>query len=252
MPESTPFTLPDSHAIDPDAYGINVSDPAMQQFLAALTQQISRQVTAQVTEQVTRALKEEHRAEILRLYEQLQAERRRYFGPSADTAQARLFDEAEALAQDTTEADDTIAIPSPAAATAQATPACPKARGKRAPLPVELPRIDIVHDVPEADRLCPCGSPMVQIGEEVSEQLDIVPMQVRVLRHIRKRYACPSKDAAPVTASMPAQVLPRTNASSSLLAMLLTTKYVDGLPLYRFEAIMARSGVTVPRQTLAR
>lgn len=268
MPESTPFTLPVMTAIDPDAYGINVSDPAMQQFLAALTQQISRQVTQQVTEQitaqvtaqvtsqvtehVTRALKEEHRAEILKLYEQLQAERRRYFGPSADTAQGRLFDEAEALAQDTTEADDTVAIPGAGTVPREATPVAPKARGKRAPLPVELPRLDIVYDIPEADRLCPCGTPMVQIGEEISEQLDIVPMQVRVLRHIRKRYACPSKDVAPITAPLPAQVLPRTNASSSLLAMLLTTKYVDGLPLYRFERIMQRSGVTVPRQTLAR
>lgn len=93
---------------------------------------------------------------------------------------------------------------------------------------------------------------MVEIGQDISEQLDIIPMQVRVLRHIRKRYACPGGDAAPLTAPVPAQVLPKSNASSDLLAMLLAVKYVDGLPLARFEHVLARSGVTVPRQTLAR
>ena len=110
----------------------------------------------------------------------------------------------------------------------------------------------MIHALPEAERLCACGTPMVEIGEEVSEQLDIVPMQVRVLRHIRKRYACPKGDAAPASAPAPAQVLPKSNASNDLLAMLLTTKYVDGLPLARFEYVLARAGVAVPRQTLAR
>jgi transposase len=57
-------------------------------------------------------------------------------------------------------------------------------------------------------------------------------MQVRVLRHVRKRYGCPKGDQAPVTAPAPAQVLPKSNASNDLLAMLLVTKYVDGLPLW--------------------
>src|SRR5690606_20740955 len=217
-----------------------------------VTEQVTARVTQEVTEKVTRQLKQEHHAEILQILEQLQAERRRYFGPSADTAQGRLFDEADVLAQNTTEADDAVAIPaSTPTGQRQASPE-PKARGKRTALPAELARVDIVHDVPEADRVCPCGTAMVLIGEEVSEQLDIVPMQLRVLRHIRKRYACPSKDVAPVTAPVPPQVLPRSNASNAMLAMLLTSKYVDGLPLYRFEAVLARHGVTVPRQTLAR
>ncbi|MEB0284670.1 IS66 family transposase, partial [Sphingomonas sp. 10B4] len=79
-----------------------------------------------------------------------------------------------------------------------------------------------------------------------------VPMQVRVLRHIRKRYGCPGSTHAPVTAALPPQPLPKSNASADFLAMLLTTKYVDGLPLARFEKVLARHGVPVPRQTLAR
>jgi len=125
------------------------------------------------------------------------------------------------------------------------------ARGKRAPLPAQLARVDVVHDVPEFERACPCGTLMVEIGQDISEQLDIVPMQVRVLRHIRKRYGCPGSMHAPVTAALPPQPLPKSNASADFLAMLLTVKFVDGLPLTRFGKVLARHGVPVPDQTLA-
>jgi transposase len=102
----------------------------------------------------------------------------------------------------------------------------------------------------------------VAIGQEVSEQLDIVPMQLRVIQTVRIRYACPDtthgddklgqKLTAPKTATMPAQPLPKTNATANLLAMLIVVKFVDGLPLARFEHILGRSGVRVPRNTLAR
>lgn len=196
-------------------------------------------------------------ARILELYEQLRLARRRMFGPSSEShaGQGWLFDEAEALVESAPEAGDTATLPPTDTEPTGDTPADTgkkKARGKRKPLPVELPRIDVVHDIPEAERTCACGTPMVEIGQDVSEQLDIVPMQVRVLRHIRKRYGCPQGDQAPVTAAAPAQVLPKSNASNDLLAMLLVTKYVDGLPLARFEYVLARAGVLVPRQTLAR
>jgi transposase len=103
-------------------------------------------------------------------------------------------------------------------------------RLEMAALAAGLPRVDVVHDVPEADRTCACGTPMVEIDEDISEQLDIVPTQVRVLRHIRKRYGCPTKQHAPVTAALPAQPLPKSNASADFLAMLLAVKFVDGMP----------------------
>jgi transposase len=185
------------------------------------------------------------------LFEQFVLLRHRQFGISAETlsAQARLFDEAEALAHATTEAQDIAALPP------ESTPPESKAqpgRGKRGPLPAELKRVEIVHDVPEAQRICPCGAPMVEIGQDVSEQLDIVPMQVRVLRHIRKRYGCPGSVHAPITAPLPPQPLPKSNASADFLAMLLTVKFVDGLPLTRFGKVLGRHGVPVPDQTLAR
>ena len=191
-----------------------------------------------------KAASDEH---IAYLYEQIALMRRRLFGPSSESAnQGRLFDEAEVLAATSTEAQDVAPLP------AQAQAPQTKARGKRGPLPPELERVEIIHDVPEAERTCDCGTPMAVINRVVSEQLDIIPMQVRVLQHIRLVYGCKASEHAPVTAALPPQPLPKSNASPGLLAMLLTTKYVDGLPLARFEKVLARHEVTVPRQTLAR
>ena len=186
------------------------------------------------------------------MMEQFILARHRMFGASSEqsSGQGRLFDEAEVLAAASTAAQDVAPLPTNTNAEGKNSPR--PGRGKRGPLPSELTRVDVIHDVPAAERTCPCGTPMVEIGEDVSEQLDLVPMQVRVLRHIRKRYGCPGSVHAPVTAPLPAQPLPKSNASADLLAMLLVVKFIDGLPLARFEYVLARHGVTVPRQTLAR
>ena len=193
---------------------------------------------------------------VIRMLEQAILARQRMFGASSEqmAAQSRLFDEAEVLAQTSTEAQDTAPQEpeQPLTDVQSAKPDVKPARGKRVALATGLPRVDVVHDVPEALRTCACGTAMVEIGQDISEQLDIVPMQVRVLRHIRKRYGCPTSQHPPITAALPAQPLPKSNASVDFLAMLLAVKFVDGLPLARFENVLARHGAPVPRQTLAR
>ncbi len=77
-------------------------------------------------------------------------------------------------------------------------------------------------------------------------------MQIRVIKHVRKIYGCRHCETAPVTADKPAQLIEKSMASPSVLAMLLTTKYVDGLPLHRVEKVLGRHGIDIPRQTLAR
>lgn len=77
-------------------------------------------------------------------------------------------------------------------------------------------------------------------------------MQIRAIKHIRKVYACRDCETAPLTSAKPAQVIKKSMASPSVLAMLLTTKYVDGLPLHRFEKVLGRHGIDISRQTLAR
>lgn len=181
------------------------------------------------------------------LIEQFMLARHRLFGSSSEqyAGQARLFDEVDAPV-------DAVLPPASSDDTGQHKTAGRPARGKRGPLSAALPRVEIVHEVPEAERTCPCGTPMVEIGQDVSEQLDIVPMKVRVLRHIRKRYGCPGGAHAPVTAPLPPQPLPKSNASVDFLALLLTMKFVDGLPLTRFGKMLLRHHAPVPDQTLAR
>lgn len=127
-----------------------------------------------------------------------------------------------------------------------------KRRGTRKPLSSDLPRIEVIHDLPEHELTCACGCHKHVISGETSEQLDIVPMRIRVIKHIRKVYGCRGCETAPVTADKPAQLIEKSMASPSVLAMLLTTKYVDSLPLHRFETVLSRHGVDIHRQTFAR
>ena len=113
----------------------------------------------------------ETQARMDRLLEQIVLARRRMFGASSEQSdgQGHLFNEAEALALGSTEEQDLAAIPEVKDSTAPKIPADRKLpRGKRAPLPAELERIEVLHDVPESERLCPCGSPMIVISQDVS------------------------------------------------------------------------------------
>lgn len=255
-----PQQLPEASVLPANLEAFN----AALQALAADQQGACERAAQTAYQQAVQAIREEAHGYIIRILEQAALARQRMFGPSSEqlSAQSRLFDEAEALALSSTQAQDTAPIPAeePTAAadtgTQASAPAAKPARGKRAPLPAQLARVDVVHDVPESERTCPCGAAMVEIGQDISEQLDIVPMQVRVLRHIRKRYACPGSAHAqgqgPITADLPPQPLPKSNASADFLATLLAVKFADGLPLARFEHVLARHGAPVPRQTLAR
>jgi transposase len=101
--------------------------------------------------------------------------------------------------------------------------------------------------------MCPHdGAALVEIGVEASEQLDIVPQQVRVIRHERVKYACPCCDKHIALAAKPAQIIPKGLLSEGLLAWVITSKYCDGLPLYRQAALLARfGGSDLSRNTMA-
>lgn len=173
--------------------------------------------------------------------------RQRLFGRKSEqiadpnSPQLGMFNEAETLAEIPVDADEETVAPTSV-----------KKRGKRKPLPATLPRIEVVHELPEQELTCDCGCRKQAIGEETSEQLEIIPMQIRVIKHIRKVYACKGCETAPVTADKAAQLIEKSMASPSVLAMLLTTKYVDGVPLHRFEKVLSRHGIELSRQTLAR
>ena len=98
-------------------------------------------------------------------------------------------------------------------------------------IPEEYPRIIVEYDLTDEEKRCSCGCEKQHIGDEVSEQLDIVPAVIQVLQHHCKKYACKNCEGQMQTASLPAQPIPKSNASPSLLAYIATAKYQDALPL---------------------
>lgn len=218
--------------------------------LQARVAQMEQQIQAEVDRRVATEVAEE----IRKLLEEARLSRQHMFGrrSEAHPGQGDLFNEVEAVAAE----DETSGVDAPddhkATDNKGSAPAQGKRRGKRRPLPPELPRIETIVDVAVDERQCDCGADKVKIGEEVSEQLDIIPMQVRVIRTVRPRYACPKGERAPVVAPAPPRALPRSQFSAGFLAMLLTVKYVDGLPLNRFAKVLERHHMTMPRQSLAR
>jgi transposase len=136
---------------------------------------------------------------------------------------------------------------------AQASPVetAPEASGEkpvRRPLPDHLPREQIVHQPVCA---CPdCGGALRRIGEDVSEVLELVPEQFKVVRHVRPKLSCVRCQRI-VQASAPSRPIARGLAGPGLLAHVLVAKYADHLPLYRQSQIYARQGVELDRSTLA-
>ena len=125
-----------------------------------------------------RLLEEENRWLKAQLYGR-SSERR----PAEDRApeQAWLFNEAEALVAAVLEEPATITIP-----------AHDRAKRGRKPLAAHLPRIEVLHDLADEQKRCPHdGTPLERIGEETAEQLEFIPARLRVLRHVRPKYACP-------------------------------------------------------------
>nr|WP_281354015.1 IS66 family transposase zinc-finger binding domain-containing protein [Solidesulfovibrio aerotolerans] len=176
------------------------------------------------------------------------------YGPKSEkkprTGQAQqlsLFDEAEQTVEEQT----------PQTFEEACTPAHTRGKRGRRPIPADLPRVEIVHDLPESEKACPCGAILVRIGEEVSEKLDIVPAKIQVIRHIRPKYACRVcegvEDDGPTvkTAPMPPQLIPQGIVTPGLLAHVAIAKYADALPLYRQEDQFARLGLDITRGTLA-
>jgi transposase len=123
-------------------------------------------------------------------------------------------------------------------------------RRNRGALPTHLPRIERVVDIDSTT--CPCCSgPLHRIGEDVSERLDIVPAQFRVLVLRRPKYACRSCEEVVVQAPALARLIEGGIPTEATVAHVLVSKYADHLPLYRQAQIYARQGVHLDRSTLA-
>jgi len=132
-----------------------------------------------------------------------------------------------------------------------------KKRGRK-PFPENLARIEVIHDLSEEEKQCACGSRLTRMGEETSEQLQYIPAQLQVIQNIRPKYACQTcqgvEDSTGNTikiAPVPAQMIPKSIATPSLLAHIITAKFVDALPFYRQEQQFLRLGIELSRKNMA-
>jgi transposase len=203
-------------------------------------------------------LKKERR-KYLTIYEQFSSLRRLYFGKRSeklspdDKEQMHLFNEAEAGAGECDQKDELI----PKEAVSRVKSYTRKKPGRK-PLSPDLPREEVVHDLPEEEKKCPCcqkARPV--IGKEETEELDIVPAKIKVIKHIRIKYGpcdCDGflhKGIAEVKiASMPERMIPGSIASPGLLAYVLTSKFVDSLPFYRQSKMFDRIDGDISRATM--
>jgi transposase len=174
--------------------------------------------------------------------------RRAIYGPRSERT-ARLLDQLE-LQLEEAEADAT----EDELAAEQATRSTPvksfeRKRPSRKPFPDHLPRERVVMAAPET---CPCcgSAKLSKLGEDVTETLEVVPRQWKVIQTVRERYSCRECETI-AQPPAPFHVTPRGFAGPSLLAMILFEKFGQHQPLNRQSERYAREGVDLSLSTLA-
>lgn len=183
------------------------------------------------------------------LREQWQLLLQKRFGASSEglPGQGELFNELEEALEPTTEevaADQTVTYT--------------RKKPRRPRIDESLPREEVLHDIADEDKVCDCcGHDLHRMGEEISEELEFIPATARVLRHVRPKYSCREceKHGTETTikiAPVQPSILPKSIATPSLLAQIISAKFQFGLPLYRQEAMFKQYGIELSRQTMSR
>jgi transposase len=191
------------------------------------------------------------RFEIEKLKVQLAALRRERYGKSSERLAAEIG-QLEMLIGDLEEDQaEREAAAAEKAPKTESKPDKPRKPALRRPLPEHLPRETVLHE-PVLACHCGCTDParLTRLGEDVTEVLEKIPARLKVIRHVRPRYACRACEAV-IQAPAPALPIERGRPGPGLMAHVLVSKYLDGLPLYRLSGILAREGVEIERQTLA-
>ena len=183
-------------------------------------------------------------ARLMFLEEQFRLAQQQRFGTSseANPAQSDLFNEAEVTLDDIEAQEEVSTV-------------TVKKKPKRTPLPKDLPREVIVHDIEDKACAC-CGNQLHQMGDERSEKLEFIPAQVKVIEHVRLKYscrACEKENTNPkiVIAPVPPSPIPKGIATATLLSQIITSKYQYALPLYRQESLFKQYGIALSQQTMA-
>jgi transposase len=162
-------------------------------------------------------------------------------------ARSEQFDPTQQALFDATAAADVAAVVSEMEG--QSPAPRERAQPKRQPLPPELPRVEERIE-PASCRCGQCGGELRCIGEEISEKLDIKPIEFFVRRTIRPKYACRACETIVTAPTLPS-IIERGIAAPGLLAHVLISKYADHLPLTRQREMLGRSGVDLPVSSLS-
>ena len=187
------------------------------------------------------------RARADRLEQMLKAMQRHRFGPRAETLPE---DQLLLGLEDVEQAEAYGEAEAESAAPVQRAQRATKRRMNRGSLPAHLPRIEMLVDI--QDHACPCcKNALHRIGEDISERLDIVPAQLRVIVVRRPKYACRACEDGVVQAPAPPRLIEGGMPTEATVAHILVCKYADHLPLYRQAQIYARQGIDLDRSTLA-
>jgi len=219
----------------------------MDNLNAAMVIEELRRENSRLKEQVA-----ELTAKVNWFMEQFKLAKRRQFGSSSERTvstkeQPSLFNEAEK------EAEPELKEPTVETITYKRR----KRQGHREEMLKDLPVETIEYRLPPEEQVCPnCGGPLHEMSTEVRQELKVIPAQVKIVKHVRYIYSCRRCErediSTPVvTAKAPSPVIPGSLASPSAVAYIMSSKYVDGLPLYRQEQQWARLGIELSRQTMA-
>ena len=196
-----------------------------------------------------RAKAADDQALIAHLRLQIEKLKRDKYGPRSERS-SRLLDQLELQLEDleASATEDELAAEQAAAKTTQVA-AFTRKRPARKPFPEHLPRERRVVPGPTG---CPCcgGTRLSKLGEDITETLEVIPRQWKVIEHVREKFSCRQCESI-AQAPAPFHVVPRGWAGPSLLAMILFEKYGQHQPLNRQAERYAREGVPLSLSTLA-
>ena len=216
---------------------------------AALNAALTKAAAAQAELAVAQAERSDEQALIVHLKLQIEKLKRQIFGPRSERT-ARLLDQMELQLEEleASATEDELAAEMAAAKTTTVA-AFTRKRPARKPFPEDLPRERVIEPGPTAC-LCCGGGRLRKLGEDVTETLEVIPRQWKVIQHVREKFTC--RDCEKISqAPAPFHVIARGFAGPSLLAMIAFEKFGQHQPLNRQAERYALEGVPLSLSTLA-
>ena len=173
--------------------------------------------------------------------------RREQYGQSSERGR-KVLDQLELQLEELEAETSENAVTAQEKAAGAAVASFTRRRPARAPLPAHLPRERVVVAAPCT---CPvCGGRLAKLGEDITETLEVVPRQWKVIQTVREKFTCRSCEKI-TQPPAPFHAIARARAGASLLAMILYAKFGQHQPLNRQSDVYAREGIELDVSTLA-